>query len=490
MAHLALLSVVACVVVAGCGGSDGGRLPAQIAQPPWSAPALAARVAADEGVFASNVVVSPQGREIVAFDQGGGPASCQSLTPPSSYVVSGGVAGPFGSAQPLGADLVGGPVLTADGASVLSTAPLRLPGASDCGAAVKLVVNDVNGATGRITPTILASGFTPGVARIASNRRGDVAVAWVEVNQTGVTHSLLRVAVRRRGQSFGRPVLVATNRAYGGFDVGIADLAIAADDAGNVLIAYEATPVLNVVTLGTDGVLGRRQRLATLQVFTGLISAATGGGRAFVVWGDQPSGMDGPQGPYRIQAAIRRSPDASFSAPALLDPGSATSADPSAGPRVVAAADGAAVVEWDHPDSRGATPHAVEVAIAPVGRPFAAGAIVSTNGRPGKPAIADDGMAVIPWLTNDDQVAVAIRQPRATRLDQAELVTNVAGTRQADPTSARPTPAPARATLEAPTAAFGPGREPLVAWGAHFQSDPREDVLQISTRAIIAVASP
>jgi len=336
--------------------------------------------------------------------------------------------------------------------------------------------------TGRLTKTILASGFTPGVARIASNRRGDVAVAWVEVNQTGATHSILRVAVRRRGQSFGRPVSVATNRAYGGFDVGIADLAIAVEADGNVLIAYEATPVLRVVTLGTDGVMRRRQRLATLQVFTGLISAATGGGRAFVVWGDQPSGMDGPQGPYRIQAAIRRSPDAIFSGPALLDPGSATSADPSAGPRVVAAADGAAVVEWDHPDSRGATPHAVEVAIAPAGRPFASGAVASTNGTPGTPAISDDGMAVIPWLTNDDQVAVAIRRQGATRLDQAERVTNIAGTMRADPTSAKPAPAPARATLEAPTAAFGPGGEPLVAWGAHFQSDSSEDVVEISTR--------
>jgi hypothetical protein len=385
----------------------------------------------------------------------------------------------------LGADLAAGPVVTPEGASLLSTTALRLPGNSDCGATVNLEVADVDGASGRIAKTTVASGFTPGVARIAANRRGDVAVAWVEVTSApdGQKSSTLHAAVRPHGGKFGRGVQVASNRSYGGFDVGIADASVAINPDGSVLIAYEATPVLRVVTLSSDGELHQRQRLATLRIYTETISAATGGGRAFVVWSDQPAGMDGPQGLYQVRAAIRSSPRGTFGPAALLDPGSSTSDEPSGAPGLAVAGDGSAVLEWDNPGRPGTAPDPVKVAIAPPGRPFGSPTRVSTNGTPGQPAIADDGTAAIPWITIDDQVAVAIRHAHAARVGRSERVTHVAGTPRARPRDAGPaSTTPPTANLEEPTAAIGLGGEPLVAWGAHFARDPHEDLVEISTR--------
>jgi hypothetical protein len=391
----------------------------------------------------------------------------------------------FRSPQPLDAELDAGPVVTAGGAAVA--------GSIVCGGLVGLQLDDIGGTSGRVTKTTtVATGFSPGGAAIASNRRGDVAVARVAVRSNAATgtSAVLSVAMRRRGRPLGSPIVVANGTSDGGFRVGIDALGIAVNDDGSVLIAYEQTPRLLVVTLSPSGILGRPQRLGALRSEPLALAVGAGGGRAFVVWGTQAANQDGPMGAFKLRAAIRSTPDGRFGPTIVLDPGGSAADLPSGRPALAVAAGGSAVVEWDDftrppaqpagcPSSSIQPADAIYAALAPVGRPFAPRIRLAANGAPGAPAIADDGTAALTWLNTAGQVTVASRaRERPASADRRSSPTRTAW--QARLRENRPRPTQARAGQASPSA-----RQPRRSRPADAHSSPGRPTFPVTPPRIL-----
>jgi hypothetical protein len=501
-----ILSLATCaVVVGGCGGSGpaasskpastpkrriaGGQVDlSKLISPArsgWSGPRVLARVPEHQGILPFGIVTADSGDEIAACGQSAGPADCEQRSPAGSYAATAPRGDGFLVPAPLDAELDAGPVVTPGGAAVASSIV--------CGGLVGLQLDDIDGASGHVTKTTtVVSGFSPGEAAIASNRRGDLAVARVAVrsNDAG-TSAVLSVVVRRQRPAPGSPVVVAKGASDGGFRVGIDAPSIAVEDDGSVLIAYEQTPKLLVVTLSPGGVLGRPQRLGALRSEPLALAVGAGGRRAFVVWGTQAVDQDGPMGQFKLRAAIRSTPDGRFGSTVLLDPGGSADDLPFGTPSLAVAADGSAVVEWDNfsrhttrpGSSAGAPADAICAALAPAGAPFARRIRLAGNGTPGRPAIQDDGTAATTWLDTAGQVTVAVTQPGAIGLGRPEVVTDQTGMATRAPRIPSPTypgPRPPSVAFGPPTAAFTADGHPLVAWPADFPGDPDEDLALIA----------
>lgn len=501
-----ILTLVTCALVVGACGGSGPAASSRPASTPkrriaagqvdlsklisparsgWSGPRPLARVPEHQGILPFGIVTADSGDEIAAFGQSAGPADCEQRSPAGSYAVTGRADRGSPAAQPLDAELDAGPVVTPGGAAVASSIV--------CGKLIGLQLDDIDGRSGHVTKTTtVASGFSPAEAVIASNRRGDVAVARVAVRSTDAgTNAVLSVAVRRHGRPLGSPIVVAKGASDGGFRVGIDALSIAVNDDGSVLIAYEQTPRLLVVTLSPSGILGRPQRLGALRSEPLALTVGAGGGRAFVVWGTQAANQDGPMGQFKLRAAIRATPDGRFGSTLVLDPGGSAADLPSGSPALAVAADGSAVVEWDNfirpptqPGSTAGEPtDAIYAALAPAGQPFARRIRLAGNGTPGRPAIEDDGTVATTWLDTAGQVTVAMTHPGAIGLGRPEVVTGQTGTAKPAPGTPSPTypsPRPPSVAFGAPTAAFTADGHPLVAWPADFPDDPDEDLALIA----------
>lgn len=155
------------------------------------------------------------------------------------------------------------------------------------------------GSTGgnRRTSHLVATGPQMLRTTLASNDRGDAAVAWWERGR----HSRLYVAVRRPGRRFAAPQRVA--------GAGFGDVSVAVGPRGDMLVAWESAGVIRTRTLARRGdrfgavmrvTRSRSVRQADLEA--GLSRA----GRAVVAWGAQFRSSGGEAGPITDAAAIRR----------------------------------------------------------------------------------------------------------------------------------------------------------------------------------------
>jgi hypothetical protein len=258
-------------------------------------------------------------------------------------------------------------------------------------------LGDVAGNPGRFHH--LSSLAIPDTTAIAANDAGVVAVAWTEATR-GI-EGRVRLAVRRPGGRFARPVTVAVGavgRPTGGTVSG-RGVAVAVGGRGEVVVAYqrERARARTIEARRVGRRLGRRQTLGPQRGLVDLSAAMAPGGRAVVAWGSQDVGEEANEA-YRVYAAVRAAGSARFGAAQALDRGG-PAIRPAGRVALAVGRDGAAVVAWASPlGSYGAgTRSAVRVASAgPRGR-FGGQRELAPSGAVGDVAIGADGAAIVVW---------------------------------------------------------------------------------------------
>jgi hypothetical protein len=313
-------------------------------------------------------------------------------------------------------------------------------------------LGDVAGNPGRFHH--LSSLAIPDTTAIAANDAGVVAVAWTEA--TRAIEGRVRLAVRRPGGRFARPVTVAVGavgRPTGGTVSG-RGVAVAVGGRGEVVVAYQRkrgrARTIEARRVGRR--LGRRQTLGPQRGLVDLSAAMAPGGRAVVAWGSQDVGEEASEA-YRVYAATRSAGSSRFGAAQALDRGG-PAIRPDGRVALAVGRDGAAVVAWSSPlGSYGGTRSAVRVASAgPRGR-FGAQRELAPSGAVGDVAIGAGGAAIVVWsqLAGEQEpldVIAALRPPGASEFGAPEA---------ASPQE--------RASY--PAAAFDPRTgQPVVVWAA------------------------
>lgn len=153
-------------------------------------------------------------------------------------------------------------------------------------------------------PRTVAFGRDLRSTTVAANARGDIAVAWFD--DRGTANDEVRVAVRRPGRRFGRPVLLARGR--------IRSASVAVGQRGQVLVAWDARGTVRT------RVLGERTRTIRSEdaYFARLRTLITPSGRMLVGWTAQFLSEGGGTGPRFTQVAVRPAGRRSFRKAQLL----------------------------------------------------------------------------------------------------------------------------------------------------------------------------
>jgi hypothetical protein len=169
---------------------------------------------------------------------------------------------------------------------------------------------------------------------LAGNGRGGAAIAWWE-RTTG--HSHLRVAVRRPGEGFGAPQLLA--------GTGFGDVAVAVAPDGDVLVAWESRGRIRARTRVAGGESFRpADTVAAGAPKADVEAGVTASGRAAVAWAAQRATEGGERGPVTYAAAVRRAGRMRFGAEQLLERQAASHV--AAPLRLVLEPEGRATVAW------------------------------------------------------------------------------------------------------------------------------------------------
>jgi hypothetical protein len=392
--------------------------PASIAAGAWSAPATLGP--------ADGSIIDPA----IAFGSAGGPLISAGFRPEVAYspglplqTVTRLFAGTTQRAQ---VRLVAPPVAYGAGRAAFLR---RSPRDRDFAPIMTLGVSlgDVAGDPGRFHH--LSSLAIPDTTAIAANDTGVVAVVWTEATR-GID-GRVRLAVRRPGGRFARPVTVAVGavgRPTGGTVSG-RGVAVAVGGRGEIVVAYqrERGRARTIVARRVGRRLGRPQTLGPQRGLVDLAAAMAPNGRAVVAWGSQDVGEEANEA-YRVYAAVRSAGSARFGAAQALDRGG-PAIRPDGRVALAVGRDGAAVVAWSSPlGSYGAgTRSAVRVASAgPRGR-FGAQRELAPSGAVGDVAIGAGGAAIVVWsqLAGEQEpldVIAALRPAGASDFGASEAV--------------------------------------------------------------------
>jgi hypothetical protein len=286
---------------------------------------------------------------------------------------------------------------------------------------------------------------------IAASERGDVAAVWVE-HLPGRDH--LAVALRRLGQPFGRPSVIAGS----GY---ISSPSVAYGAGGDLLVAYQRS-------VSGRGRVDRRvearvrrvghgwavaQRLGASSGFSEISTAAAPSGRMVVAWGTQDLGEEANT-PWIVRAAERPPGVHGFDAAQDLETSEGI-ARPAGRVATAMEPDGTATVAWSGITGTAFShSYPARVATAAPSAPFSAARTLAPNAAVQDAAMSDQATALVVWATlpepGDDQTT-----------DQVFASLRLAGT----PTfaAAEAVSPPERASLA--RAAFDPATgRPAVVW--------------------------
>jgi hypothetical protein len=269
-------------------------------------------------------------------------------------------------------------------------------------------------------------------SHLTANPRGDALVVWNE--GYGKYGTQVRVALRRAGGSFGKPVTLGTNTDECCAEV--ADVRAAINAQGRFVVAYAgdldhvARPGRQVFAwTGTiAGGVDRTPHPAGRSAGNVELTAAIDGkGRAYVGWGTQSAGeeIDGPH----IMRVASIGPGASrFGAQRTVDPGHGKEERDSSPPGLVADPTGGAWVDWI-----GSAPgeHAFAMRIT------AAGTYRKPQPLPGAYGLAvrRDGLAVVTYDSPgpDETTMAAYSRPGGGPFGKPESTGMLAGGIAFDP---------------------------------------------------------
>lgn len=268
----------------------------------------------------------------------------------------------------------------------------------------------VPGSLGRFRQLVrIALGPGDESARIAADARGNVAAAWLESRHG---HTILRVALRRRGHAFDRVTTLV-----GGPNV--SDIALAYGANGDLVVAFErinplageAKSVIAARVKRRGRQFGPIQSLGPSGGSSSIATAVSRTGRAVVAWGTQDGG-EGVERPWTVRTTLLRSDADRFSEAQLLDPGRV--ARPVGPVSAAIGRDGTATVAWSGVAAR-KLPYPVRVATAgPTGR-FGATAQLAPNGAARGVVTARDGTTTVLWGSLTDPEAETLDQIFASR---------------------------------------------------------------------------
>jgi hypothetical protein len=328
-------------------------------------------------------------------------------------------------------------------------------------------LGDIGGNVGRFH--LLSRRADPFTAAIAANYAGVVAVAWTEAT-TGV-NGRVRLAIRRPGGRFGKPLTVATG-AVGRPTAGTTEgggLAVAVGGRDVVVVAYQRergrTRTIEARLLRRR--LGRPQAVGPQRGLVDLSAQIAPNGRAVVAWGSQDVGEEANEA-RSVYAAVMEPRSSRFGAAQVLDPGGpALRPHGRVAPGV--ADDGSALVAWSSPQGGYSAGIRSPVMIATAGprSRFGPPRELAATGAVGDAAIGPGGAAIVVWSRlfpeEEERDLMAAVRPAGAR----------------DFGAPEPVSPSERATT--PVAAFNPrtGR-PTVAWVALSEQG---ETLRVSERS-------
>jgi hypothetical protein len=271
---------------------------------------------------------------------------------------------------------------------------LRLPGAADTPAArLGVRFGSTSGRFGRIRTIRRAGPHSIPRASLATNARGDAALAWFE--DRGVRTDRVYVALRRAGHGFGTPRRLATGRIRG--------VAAAIGERGDVLVSWDARGVLRTrfKPRGSKGFRATDTIRSKPAFFADMHPVVTPSGRAVLAWSAQFLSEGGGSGPVRFQAAVRPAGARRFARARLLETIPVRDYD-GLGRTIDALADSAGVVAiaW-----RGASGVRVQRGAGPVQTVSPAGSTAVLSDL----AAGPDGRLLAVWDTGVDDPAALVR---------------------------------------------------------------------------------
>lgn len=148
------------------------------------------------------------------------------------------------------------------------------------------------------TPRTLLDGSQAALTRLASNERGDVALAVVaRPRGAGFTRSRVKLLVRRAGGSFSRPVSMSPE---GGIDT----VSVTMNARGDVLVAAVRNRRVEVHVRTAGGRLLPRQDLGPVRPGAAVEGAIGDGRRAVAIWESQASSLGGGESEAVVGVAI------------------------------------------------------------------------------------------------------------------------------------------------------------------------------------------
>lgn len=322
---------------------------------------------------------------------------------------------------------------------------------------------------GTPVPVAAFSGFAGARPAIAARRDGEVAVAWTQLQPAlpaGHVAFIVRVAIERPGQAFGRPRTLASGIRDGS---GVVALAYGSDD--ELVIAYASDRsrrrVIAATVRAADGTFGRAQVLGPREGLDSLAVAAASHGRDVVAWGTQDPGQETSK-PWIVRAAARHG--RAFGAAQVLDAGGKTFVDL---PRRIALGmtrDGLATVAWSN--AVGDT-YPLRVATSDATGRFASATQLDASGAVGDLALSTRGSTLLSWTSfhgqfgseQATQVLAALRPAGARAFAAPEVVA-----------------AADQVGVDGPRAAFDPRNDvPTVVWPARLT--PPTNAVHLAVRA-------
>jgi hypothetical protein len=299
---------------------------------------------------------------------------------------------------------------------------LRTVRSSDAAKSVRLdaSLGRLPGSIGHFRPLARIPGGDV-TARLAADRLGDVAAAWLKPRRghgAGIgDRVLVRVALRPAGHAFGRAQTIGEATIYDDFtplDVAYGangDLVIAYQNARGHRVGLNVTHRdlrLTVRVKRHGAAFGPVQTLGPVLGFSSVSTAVSPTGRAVVPWATQDGG-EGVEEPWRVRAAVLRAGARHFSKAQTLDPGRV--GRPIAGVRAAVSSGGSATVFWSGV-AAGSRPFPVRVATAGSTGRFGAKQQLSSNGTVMGVVAARDGSTTVLWgslppglYVEDDPVA-------------------------------------------------------------------------------------
>jgi hypothetical protein len=396
------------------------------ADPPWSAPAPI--TPGDLSFWQPALTFTNDGHALATLtDGGGGPTRVLAAAPGATAFTEVGRA-----------TLVAAPAVYGRRGAAYLRRPSPRP--RERLRTLSVSLGTVPGSLGHVQPLARVDVSRSGAisARLAADPSGNVAAVWLEPRRPpragdATPRLRVRIALRRPGQTFGRPTTIGEAVEYteGG---NLLDAAYGAN--GDLVVTFQRTHA-RAVSQRTLELAARVKRhghrfgrLQTLGPSVGSSSIATAvspAGAAVVAWGTQDGG-EGVEQPWAVRAATLGSRAGRFAKAQLLDPGLAAR---SVGPVSAAIGrDGTATVAWSgiRRSTRGTYP--VRVATTDASGRFGAPAELASNGVARGVVTAADGATTVLWgpLTDPeaesvDAIVASRRAPGAAAFAAPEPLT-------------------------------------------------------------------